>query len=145
MYLTAHRVRDAKGKVAIHAFLHAHDRPECRFPRVDPWSVPDAAPGRLVRKQTLLRRLGGNSVLSYLDLIVDADKLEPWWVLGLRGLAIAVGDSSPYRARVGPVYVMFAATPQYHSPAEYSELLDAAVQFYYQDDPHSRQLLHIGP
>jgi hypothetical protein len=143
VYLTSHRVRDRQGFIEIHTFLHAHDRSECPFPAGDPWSVPDHAPGRLVRSNTILP-IGGNSVLSYLDLIVTEERLDPNWVAALRGIAVTIrGAPSPFRARVGPIYLAFAADDLRMSPTEYSELLTAALLLYYEDAP-TRRLLRLA-
>jgi hypothetical protein len=65
MYVTAHRVRSADGPEAVHAFLHEHGPIEWPDDVVD-W--PETNPGSLVGRRTTLR-VGGNAVLSYLDVL----------------------------------------------------------------------------
>lgn len=80
MYVTAHRVRaevgPLAGRVDINGFLHLHDA-------VAPWpgdvrslvAVADGEPGRLVRSATPIPP-GGNTVLSYLELVAS-DAVAP--------------------------------------------------------------------
>lgn len=65
MYVTAHRVRDGRGTEAVHAFIHEHGPVEWPTDVVD-W--PETHPGKLVGQRTTLR-VGGNTVLSYLDVL----------------------------------------------------------------------------
>lgn len=65
MYVTAHMVRDAGGKEAIHGFLHEHG--DVDWPGdVSRW--PEENPGRLALQRTVLP-MGGNAVRSYLDVL----------------------------------------------------------------------------
>lgn len=65
MYVTAHRVRARTGDEAVHAFLHQHGA--VAWPdEVFDW--PEINPGRLIGRRTVFE-VGGNNVLSYLDLL----------------------------------------------------------------------------
>ena len=96
MYLTAQRVRNHKGLKDLHAFLHLHDLEPTALSL--PFRVPQNNPGRLVMQSSPMSiPPGGNSVVSYLDVVVDdllgkgahpdlARGLRPWWQNSLESL-----------------------------------------------------------
>ena len=73
MYTTAHRVRDRNtGQTAVHSFLYMHHNNQLFEQDLADQDlrrrVTESEPGDLVESQTELP-LGGNSVLSFLDVI----------------------------------------------------------------------------
>jgi hypothetical protein len=126
MYVTAHRVRDSQGNQAIHTFLRRHDRHDCPFPE-DPVSVPQFAPGRLVRKNVTLTP-GGNTVLSYLDLMAPEGAWSDAWRAPLVKLAARIDErESPLIAEIERLTVIFGATDEMRTADEYRQLLQAAL------------------
>lgn len=134
MYVTAHRVRDSQGNQAIHTFLRRHDRSDCPFPN-EPVSVPQFAPGRLVRKNVTLTP-GGNTVLSYLDLVAPEGAWSDAWRAPLARLADRIDDrESPFIAEIERLTVIFGATDEMWTADEYRLLLQAALRILDAQDP----------
>jgi hypothetical protein len=132
MYLTAQHVRNGEGQEEVHAFLHLHDRPDCRFPAGKPLSVPEQNPGRLVTRSTpAIVAAGGNSVIAYLDLIAE-DRLWPTrYQDGIDAAAeLALGKRLPWVITVDPVLVIFNANEGVPVVSEYQALLGAAMSLW---------------
>lgn len=107
MYLTAHRVRNAEEAEAVHAFLHEHGTIDWPNDVLD-W--PEANPGRLVGQRTTLR-VGGNAVLSYLDVLAP-DTTAPGEIeSALSELRRDLPErANPTVATRGPVTLRFGTT-----------------------------------
>jgi hypothetical protein len=118
MYLTAQHVRNDAGEEDLHVFLHLHGPDSGALN--DPWSVPHVNPGRLV-PDSLPRRIapGGNSVLSYLDIIAD-DAIgaavlpdagappQPWWESALASVSKNMsGEPLPWVVSLAGIHVIF--------------------------------------
>jgi hypothetical protein len=89
MYVTAHRVRAPSGELGINAFLHLHggDYP---WP-ADPSRLPEAAPGKIARKAVAVPP-GGNTVLSYLDVLAPDGTPRSRVARALRAFEAALHD-----------------------------------------------------
>ena len=78
MYATAHRVSSPQGKSGTNVFLHEHGH---AFPwPVDPSTLPESNPGRLLWSNGPEVKPGGNRIHAYLDVLapdeVHADEIE---------------------------------------------------------------------
>jgi hypothetical protein len=141
MYLTAQRVRNEEGLEDLHAFLHLHDADASALS--DPFTVPQRNPGKLVMDSGPMRiPPGGNSVISYLDIVADddlgraahpdaSDGLKPWWqdALESAGRSMA-GDPLPWAVTVAGVHVIFSTAPTRPAVSEYEQLLASAVALW---------------
>lgn len=132
MYLTAHRVRELQGPATgLNVFFHSHDEH-------DPFAgshadlelirrITEAEPGRLVGKWTELKA-GGNTVLSYLDVIAPEGTPRSDLEDALARFRSRVGSEgiSVY-GRYGNVLVSFGAIFGLHGMElqEYDRLRDA--------------------
>jgi hypothetical protein len=127
MYITAQRVRNAEGKTAIHTFRHRHDSERCPFPE-NPLTVPYQAPGVLEVHEAELP-MGGNDVLSYLDLIAAEHNPIAAARERLRDLGpLLEGRMLPVAVQLGDVTVIFGTTSHIASPIEeYGLLLERAL------------------
>lgn len=141
MYLTAQRVRNNEGIEELHAFLHLHDTDTAALR--DPFSVPQHNPGRVVASSSpMLIPPGGNTVVSYLDIVADdeigraahpdaARGLRPWWQDALesvgRGMA---GERLPWAVTVAGVHVIFSAAQTQPAANEYEQLLVSAIALW---------------
>jgi hypothetical protein len=140
MYLTTQRVRNDEGLEELHAFLHLHG---VEASLSDPFEVPQLNPGRLVMDSgpTLIPP-GGNSVISYLDIVADDDLgraahpdasggLKPWWqdALESAGRSMA-GDALPWAVTVAGVHVIFSTSATRPAVREYEQLLTSAVTLW---------------
>jgi hypothetical protein len=138
MYLTAQHIRNDAGEEDLHVFLHLHGPDSGALS--DPWSVPHVNPGRLV-PDSLPRRIapGGNSVLSYLDIIAD-DAIgaavlpdpgappQPWWESALESVGKSMSrEPLPWVVSLAGIHVIFSVAPEVHAREEYARLLAAAV------------------
>ena len=127
MYVTAHRVRSPDGEEAIHSFLHRHDTAEEPFPS-DPALVPESAPGRLVWRNRSSLPAGGNTVLSYIDLILPDDAWTTEWVAALAAFAAELPPSGlPVRAELDGLTLIFGGTAAFNDADEYRQLLVQAL------------------
>jgi hypothetical protein len=127
MYITAHRVRDSQGQIEVHSFLHRHDENDCPFPN-DPVTVPQSAPGRLLKKKVVLPP-GDNTILSYLDLIAPEGTWSDAWTDPLEQLAEHVGERQrPLVAHREHLTVIFGAIDELYTAGEYRVLLAAALR-----------------
>lgn len=124
MYVTAQRVRNAIGASAIHSYLHRHDASH-PMPS-DRHQVPFHAPGVLVHAHTPPPQAGGNTIVSFLDLIVDDGRWSRAWIPHL-WTARTYADATPMVVQVGEFLVMFDAQPDVARVPEYEELLAAAI------------------
>jgi hypothetical protein len=122
MYITAQRVRDAEGNTAIHVFRYRHDPERYPFPE-NPLTVAHHAPGILELHETELP-MGGNDVLSYLDLIAPEEVLINAARERLRELAPLLEKRTlPAALQLGDVTVVFGAMLPSASPVEEYEIL----------------------
>jgi hypothetical protein len=130
MYLAAQSLRSRQGVEAIHVFLHLHDGP-AGFPD-DPLSVPRKFPGRLVHKRIQIPP-GGNSILSYLDVIAAdqawAEHPTEYWRRDLEPIGELMRERPlPWAVEAGDVHVLFnAALVIDDVAAEYETLLYEAL------------------
>jgi len=141
MYLTAQRIRNHEGAEDVHAFLHLHNTNATALN--DPFSVPLKNPGKLVMASSpILIAPGGNSVVSYLDLVVD-DEIgiaahpdstggpKPWWQDALESVARQLGgDPLPWTVAVLGVHVIFSAEPAQPPVTEYQQLLASTIALW---------------
>jgi hypothetical protein len=100
MYLTAQRVVAPRSKeTGINAFLYAHAG---RHWHVPPSDIPDRDPGRLERKNIVVKP-PGNRVRSYLDIVapddLNAEELQRRLMTFLRRMQ---GSPLPWEAVEGP-------------------------------------------
>lgn len=141
MYLTAQHVRSREGDEEFHSFLHFHGLH--RGPFDAPLSVPEKDPGKLEKASSPRRvRSGGNTVLSYLDIIAEdivgravslgsAPSAPPWWQAGLESLSRSMAhDPVPWVAEFDGVHVIFNATPPLALPQEYDRLVSSALDLW---------------
>ena len=140
MYLTAQHVRARSGENDVQAYLHFHDLAGHAFPS-DPLTVPQQHPGRTVRSRRQLP-LGGNNVLSYLDIVVpdsawsesvseSAGDSTEWWHRRLEPLVeLMKGTELPWVIEAGDVHVIFNASPDLATASEYETLLRAALALW---------------
>jgi hypothetical protein len=141
MYLTSQHVRTGDGAEDVQAYLHLHDLPGgSGFPG-DALTVPRDNPGRMVLKSLRLPA-GGNSVLSYLDIIAsDAgwrrvvlgalDELAAPWQETFEPLGeLMLGRPLPWVLEVGAVHVVFNAAPTIAASTEYGTLLASALDLW---------------
>ncbi|MFT5431744.1 MAG: hypothetical protein ACI9OJ_002442 [Myxococcota bacterium] len=114
MYVTAHRVRRAETQhTAVHVYVHMHENHD-----VFAGDVPDkvllrrvteAEPGRLIAKRLKLPA-GGNTVLSYLDVIAPDSTPKTEIDAALQGFRDAIdANTLPHYQRFGGVLVSFGA------------------------------------
>ena len=121
MYLTSHRVRTANGRVGINAFLHEHGS------RLDDLSHAlmnvEKNPGKLVAAACEVPPMG-NSVLSYLDVIIqdnaderilDQTKKTAWLEISKEP------DKMPVRIQSPSSIVQFARNISRHRSGEHLE------------------------
>jgi hypothetical protein len=128
MYVTAQRIQDRQGTVAVHSFVHRHDSPDYAFP-ADARTVPQMAPGRLVWRHTPDVPPGGNAVLAYVDVVVPEGQWSTEWASRLRDLTTqSVFEALPFAARIGPVLVIFNAVDRRGDRGEFGLLLDTALR-----------------
>ena len=134
MYITAHRVRNAQGQTAIHGFRHRHDKERCPFP-ADPLEVPDNAPG-ILEEQEIELPVGGNDVLSYLDLIAPEGTDMTGWDRLLPALSTRLGEHPlPVAMKVDSLTVIFSANPEIEEPEEeYQRLVQMVLRLLPRDD-----------
>lgn len=111
MYLTAQRVRNGEGLEELHAFLHLHDGDASASS--DPFRV-HSSPMRIPP--------GGNSVVSYLDIVADddlgkaahpdgGDGLKPWWQDALESAGRSMAnDRVPWAVTVAGIHVIFSTS-----------------------------------
>ena len=135
VYLTAQRIRNRDRSEEIHAFLHLHDIPGGGGFPSDPLAVPQDHPGRLVGKETGIVALGGNSVLSYLDVIApDQDwreKPTEAWSRELESVgALMETLELPWVVDAGSVHVIFSAVSDLDARREYEALVDVALRLW---------------
>lgn len=137
MYLTAHRIRSSSGAEALHAFLHVHEAAH-PWPQ-EPWKVPEQHPGRLIAQSTSIPP-GGNSVISYLDIM----SREPTDATSLRQLLTRLsstipGGLEPFRYVEGSLYIQFSAVSaiqeQEHRQDEFRCLARAAADLFTEQPP----------
>lgn len=138
MYLTAQHIQSPAGEEEVHVYLHLHGSDAAALN--DPLSVPQRNPGRLVPDH-LVKRIppGGNSVLSYLDIIAEdalgaaaqpnaAAHLEPWWEGALRSAGRTLRrEPLPWVVAVAGLHLIFSANQAIEAEDEYERLLDAAI------------------
>jgi hypothetical protein len=143
MYLTAQHVRNRQGQEDYQAYLHRHDIPGSE-PFPDDWrSVPQQHPGVMVSKSPQHLRAGGNSVLSYLDIIAHdvwwRQAVPPgtlstaWWRRNLApiGELVAAGNKPvPWAIDVAGLNVVFNASTQLSLVPEYEMLVDVALRLW---------------
>lgn len=141
MYLTVQRVRNDEGLEELHSFLHLHDADASSLS--DPFRVPQLNPGRLVMdSEPMLVPPGGNSVISYLDVVADddlgraahpdaSDGLKPWWQHALESVGRSMaGDRLPWAITVAGVHVIFSTAATGPAVTEYEQLLASAVALW---------------
>ena len=140
MYLTAQHVRNQKGDEDFHAYLHFHGLN--RGPFDAPLAVPELDPGTLAKASPRKIPSGGNTVLSYLDIIADdvvgravslgsTPSAPPWWQAGLESLSRSMaGDPVPWVGEFGGVHVIFNATPVLSLPQEYDRLVFTVLDLW---------------
>jgi hypothetical protein len=129
MYLTAQRVRAQDGKDGVNSYLFLHGDEE--VPGMS-WSTPDVAlvadqhPGALV-VQRIEQDLGGNEVLSFLDVVARDS-------VGVEQFRAALSSTAfdPTRGMIwsaGPLsFRFFCSAANHRDPAiEYQELHDHAL------------------
>jgi hypothetical protein len=81
MYLTAHHVKAPDGSLGVNAYLHRHGKAETaaiNWNSPDVTRIADHIPGRTA-VQSIEISPGGNSVLSYLDL-VTSEEADPRFI-----------------------------------------------------------------
>lgn len=141
MYLTAHRAQEPNSKqTAIHVFVHLHEddaifgsgmTDEALLKR-----VTEAEPGRLVDRDLTLPA-GGNTVLSFVDVVAPDNTPQAEILNALSGYRACVGAEPPRRhERFGSVLVSFGAVfgLQGAELREYDNLregLEAVIQRFY--------------
>ena len=114
MYLTAHRAQEPKSRTtAIHVFVHLHDSDELFSGSIGDRGllqrVTEAEPGRLVDRE-LTFRVGGNAVLSFLDVIAPDNTPRSQLHGAMASFRDRVGPGpSPDYERYGSVLVSFGA------------------------------------
>lgn len=145
MYITAHRVRTPEGLVAIHGFRHRHDADRCPFPD-DPLEVPRDAPG-ILEEQEVELRVGGNRVLSYLDLIAPEGSDTTGWREQLPALSARLGEHPlPVVMEMDSLTLIFSATPEIEEPErEYRLLLQTALRLLSWADDQATPASPPGP
>jgi hypothetical protein len=133
VYLTAQRIRNRDGSEEIHSFLHFHDVPGGGGYPADPLSVPEHRPGRLIKKDTGIVALGGNSVLCYLDIIAsDQDwfaRTVDHWDHELESVgALMESIPPPWVVDAGDIHIVFSSQPNLVAREQYEALSDAALR-----------------
>jgi uncharacterized protein YbjT (DUF2867 family) len=121
MYVTAHRVQAPNGERGINAFLHLHGD---SFPwPADPSSLPEADPGRIARKSVAIPP-GGNTVLSYLDVLARDGTPPAKLARALRSFEAALDEKTnpAVLTRSGVTIRFGAVTRRGRGPERLSEL-----------------------
>ena len=138
MYLTAQRItRPADGATAIHAFRHHHGREigvSASWMAGEVMEIANHDPGNLTAKEVHLPQ-GGNSVLSYLDVVCEdetaAELIERVLVAFDVGEAIRrQGWFGPVMANQDGVAAVFSAGVAHlgQESIEYAELRAAVLR-----------------
>ena len=113
MYLTAHRVRESHGTATgLNVFFHTHDGKDIFAGSHEDVELirrtTEADPGRLVGKWTELKA-GGNTVLSYLDVIAPDGTSKADLTDALEKFRSKIGTRLSLHGRYGDVLVSFGA------------------------------------
>lgn len=110
MYWAAHRVRSPEGEEGINAFSHRHG-PGFRWP-VEVSQIaalPETDSGKQIAEHVQVEP-GGNSVLSYLDVLAPDGTPQDVILRALDVFSARVSEcANPTLAQVGPVVFRFLA------------------------------------
>lgn len=138
MYLTTHRIESLKPpkQRAIHGYLYEHDGLELTPHNFEEITVRDPGGELKVRHTPEPPKIGGNAVLSYLDIVArDNIRLKELQAqLAVFAREIAGGDL-PARSLEGPAWLKFHITTfayrqEKNAVDEYAELMDVALSLF---------------